>query len=129
MIDDLLIINDTGQLLYSWHPEGSPNENQDDLISGFFSALNTAKVGMAEKIKIKWESDTVFTVESVNCSTAAVRSVMTPEELTNAVCPWALFTASIVNKITGKELRFEASEFNEIGAITRLSIIDKPNSN
>ena len=41
MIDDLLIINDTGQLLYSWHPEGHPKENQDDLISGFFSALNT----------------------------------------------------------------------------------------
>ncbi len=41
MIDDLLIINDTGQLLFSWHPEGSPKENQDDLISGFFSALNT----------------------------------------------------------------------------------------
>ena len=41
MIDDLLIINDTGQLLFSWHPEGSPTENQDDLISGFFSALNT----------------------------------------------------------------------------------------
>jgi hypothetical protein len=87
-----------------------------------------AKVGMAEKIKIKWESDTTFTVESVNCSTAAVRSVMTPEELTNAICPWALFTASIVNKITGKELRFEPSEFNEIGAITRLSIIDTPKS-
>lgn len=41
MIDDLLIINDTGQLLFSWHPEGSPKENQDDLISGFFSALDT----------------------------------------------------------------------------------------
>jgi hypothetical protein len=41
MIDDLLIINETGQLLFSWHPEGHPKENQDDLISGFFSALNT----------------------------------------------------------------------------------------
>jgi len=82
------------------------------------------KIGMAEKVKIKWESDRSFTIESVNCSTAQVRSVMTKNELTNAICPWAIFAASIANKITGKELRMEPSEFNEIGAITKLSILD-----
>jgi hypothetical protein len=82
------------------------------------------KIGMAEKVKIKWESEKSFTIESVNCSTAQVRSVMTKEELTNAVCPWAIFAASIANKITGKELRMEPSEFNEIGAITKLTLLD-----
>ncbi|MFW9901439.1 MAG: hypothetical protein ACFFDY_09130 [Candidatus Thorarchaeota archaeon] len=81
-----------------------------------------SKIGMAEKIKIKWESEKSFTIESVNCSTAQVRSVMTREELTNAICPWAILTAAIVNKITGKELSLEPSEFNEIGAKTRLTL-------
>lgn len=39
-MDDLLIINEAGQLLFSWHTEGS-EEADDDLISGFFTALNT----------------------------------------------------------------------------------------
>lgn len=82
------------------------------------------KIGMAEKVKIEWESEKSFTIESKNCSTAQVRSVMTKEELTNAVCPWAFFAAAIANKITGKELRMEPSEFNEIGAITKLTLLD-----
>jgi len=84
----------------------------------------TAHVGMAEKVKIKWESEDTFTIESINCSTAAVRSVMSQNELVNAICPWAIMVASVVNKITGKELEIEGSEFNEIGAKTRLKIID-----
>ena len=82
------------------------------------------KIGMAEKIKVDWESDKSFTIESVNCSTAQVRSVMTKEELTNAICPWAIIIASIANRITGKELKMEPSEFNEIGAKTKLTLID-----
>ncbi|MHA2181399.1 MAG: hypothetical protein ACXAAH_08255 [Promethearchaeota archaeon] len=82
------------------------------------------KIGMAEKIKVEWESEKTFTIESVNCSTSQVRSVMTKEELSNAICPWAIIIASIANKITGKELKMEPSEFNEIGAITRLTLID-----
>ncbi|MHA1472303.1 MAG: hypothetical protein ACTSQW_04305 [Promethearchaeota archaeon] len=82
------------------------------------------KIGMAEKIKIKWESEKSFVIESVNCSTAQVRSVMTKEELTNAICPWAIFAAAIANKLTGKELRMEPSEFNEIGASTKLTLLD-----
>ncbi len=49
---------------------------------------------------------------------------MTREELTNAICPWGILTAAIANKITGKELSLEPSEFNEIGAITRLTLKD-----
>jgi hypothetical protein len=82
------------------------------------------KMGMAEKVKIKWESEKSFTIESVNCSTSQVRSVMSKEELTNAVCPWAIFAASVANKITGRELRMEPSEFNQIGAITKLTLLD-----
>ncbi|MFX1294718.1 MAG: hypothetical protein ACFFD2_07670 [Promethearchaeota archaeon] len=83
-----------------------------------------AKIGMAEKIKVKWESDRTFIVESINCSTSKVRSTMKEEELTNAICPWAIIAAAIVNKITGKNLEIEPSEFHEIGAKNRLTIID-----
>lgn len=83
------------------------------------------KIGMAEKIKIRWESEDTFIIESINCSTARVRSVMSEEELSEAICPWALFSASIVNKITGKELKIEPSTFNEIGALTRLKIVEE----
>jgi hypothetical protein len=84
-----------------------------------------SNIGMAEKIKIKWESEDTFSVESVNCSTAAVRSVMSRDELTNAICPWAIFAAAIANKVTGKELRLQPSEFNEIGAVTKLTIVER----
>jgi hypothetical protein len=93
-----------------------------DALKEFISMAE--KVGMAEKVKIKWESEKAFTIESINCSTSQVRSVMTKEELTNTVCPWAIFAASVANKITGKELRMEPSEFNQIGAITKLTLLD-----
>ncbi len=50
---------------------------------------------------------------------------MTKEELTNAVCHWAIFLAAIVNKITGKELKMEPSESSGIGAKTKLNILDR----
>ncbi len=84
----------------------------------------SAEIGMAEKIKIKWHSDKEFSVESINCSTAKVRSVMKPEELENAICPWAIMAAAIVNKSIDKDLEIAASEFNEIGAVTKLTIKD-----
>ncbi len=94
-----------------------------DAMKEFMNMAET--VGMAEKIKVKWISDNQFSVESVNCSTSAVRSVMTEKELTNAICPWAIFAASIANKITGKELKMDASEFSAIGAKTKLTILDE----
>ncbi len=94
------------------------NEAMDEFMK------KAAQIGMAEKLKVKWESDRSFTVESINCSTAKVRSAMKKEELENAVCPWAIIAASIVNKITGKNLEMEPSEFNEIGAKTKLTLTD-----
>ena len=41
MIEDLLIINETGALLFNWHPEGIDDEGRDDLLSGFLTALNS----------------------------------------------------------------------------------------
>ena len=84
-----------------------------------------SEIGMAEKIKLKWVSNNEVIVESVNCSTSVVRSFMKPEELENAICPWAIMSATIVNNLTGKELEISASEFNEIGAKTKLKILDK----
>jgi hypothetical protein len=96
--------------------------NLNDALKEFLK--RTAEIGMAEKIKIKWTSDKDFEIESVNCSTASVRSVMSKEELENSVCPWAIMTASLVSKITNKNLEILPSEFNEIGAVTKLKIID-----
>jgi hypothetical protein len=41
MIEALLIINESGALLFNWHPEGMDDEGRDDLLSGFLTALNS----------------------------------------------------------------------------------------
>ncbi len=52
MIEDLLIINEAGALLYNWHPEGHKGEGNDDLLSGFLTAMNSfATVERGEDIK------------------------------------------------------------------------------
>ena len=84
-----------------------------------------SEIGMAEKIKIEWHSDSEFTVESVNCSTSVVRSLMAPEELENSICPWGILAATIAYTITGKEIEIGFSEFNKIGAKSKLKILDK----
>ncbi|NMC04205.1 MAG: hypothetical protein GYA24_03290 [Candidatus Lokiarchaeota archaeon] len=83
-----------------------------------------ASIGMAEQIKVKWTSADSFSVESINCSTAAVRSKIPKEEIKGSICPWALLAASLFNKLTGKDLEISASEFNEIGARTELKVKD-----
>ncbi len=85
-----------------------------------------ARIGMAEKIKIKWTSESTFSVESVNCSTAAVRSKIPKEEIKGSICPWALLAASLVNKLTGRDMEIAPSEFFEIGAKTELKLKDSP---
>ncbi|MFX1571637.1 MAG: hypothetical protein ACFFB0_02730 [Promethearchaeota archaeon] len=51
-MDDLFIINESGQLLFSWHSEKSSRTSDDDLISGFLTALNNfASVERGEDIK------------------------------------------------------------------------------
>ena len=49
---------------------------------------------------------------------------MRSEELTNSICPWGILTATIVNALTGKNIEIRPSEFNKIGAKSRLKIID-----
>lgn len=52
MIEDLLIINEAGALLFNWHPEGYKDEGNDDLLSGFLTAMNSfATVERGEDIK------------------------------------------------------------------------------
>ena len=41
MLDDLLIINESGSLLFNWHPEGAKESGDDDLLSGFLTAINS----------------------------------------------------------------------------------------
>jgi len=52
MIDGLLIINDSGALLYNWHPKNYEGDGKDDLFSGFLTAINSfATVERGEDIK------------------------------------------------------------------------------
>ncbi|MFX1346347.1 MAG: hypothetical protein ACFFAI_14635 [Promethearchaeota archaeon] len=52
MIEDLLIINETGALLYNWHPQGYVSNGKEDLLSGFLTALNSfATVERGEDIQ------------------------------------------------------------------------------
>jgi hypothetical protein len=87
--------------------------------------LKFAEIGMAEKLQIEWISENELTIESINCSTAIVRSYMKSDELTNSICPWGILAATIVNALTGKDIEISPSEFNKIGAKSKLTIIDK----
>ena len=52
MIDDLLIINESGALLYNWHPHGYVSDGREDLLSGFLTALDSfASVERGEDIQ------------------------------------------------------------------------------
>jgi hypothetical protein len=83
------------------------------------------EIGMAEQLKIDWLSENEFTIESVNCSTAVVRSYMDSKELKNSICPWGILAATIVSALTEKDIEIGASDFNEIGAISKLKIVEK----
>jgi len=62
MIDDLLIINEAGNLLYNWHPQGDAVDGKDDLLSGFLTAINSfATFERGEDIKsLKMRETTVI---------------------------------------------------------------------
>ncbi|MFW9783489.1 MAG: hypothetical protein ACFFFB_14495 [Candidatus Heimdallarchaeota archaeon] len=52
MIEDLLIINESGALLFHWAPDVSKKESQPDLLSGFLTAIDSfASVERGEDIK------------------------------------------------------------------------------
>jgi hypothetical protein len=64
MIEDLLIFNEAGALLYNWHPEGYKSEGDDDLLSGFLTAMNSfATVERGEDIKSLKMKETLIIFE------------------------------------------------------------------
>ena len=64
LIDDLLIINESGALLFNWHPEANIDEGKDDLLSVFLTALNSfASVERGEDIKVLKLKETTIIFE------------------------------------------------------------------
>ncbi|MFX1236953.1 MAG: hypothetical protein ACFFAS_09345 [Promethearchaeota archaeon] len=63
-MEELFIINEGGQLIFSWHPKNKlkDSNNKDDLISGFLSALNSfATLERGEDIKsLKLKETTII---------------------------------------------------------------------
>ena len=67
MIDGLLIINDSGALLYNWHPENYEGDGKDDLFSGFLTAIdNFATIERGEDIKSLKLKETSLIFEKYN---------------------------------------------------------------
>jgi len=67
MIEDLLIINESGALLYNWHPQGFVSNGKEDLLSGFLTAINSfATVERGEDIKSLKLRETQIIFEKYN---------------------------------------------------------------
>jgi hypothetical protein len=67
MIEDLLIINESGALLYNWHPKGFESNGNEDLLSGFLTAINSfATVERGEDIKSLRLRETQIIFEKYN---------------------------------------------------------------
>ncbi|MHA1473485.1 MAG: hypothetical protein ACTSQW_10375 [Promethearchaeota archaeon] len=67
MIDGLLIINDSGALLYNWHPENYEGDGKDDLFSGFLTAIDSfATVERGEDIKSLKLKETSLIFEKID---------------------------------------------------------------
>ncbi len=78
MLDDLFIITDAGQLLYSWHWEESAKVRDDDLISGFLTAINSfASIERGEDIKSLQLKETHIIFEKSSDSVQKLTFVVT----------------------------------------------------
>ncbi|MHA2181400.1 MAG: hypothetical protein ACXAAH_08260 [Promethearchaeota archaeon] len=67
MIEDLLIINESGALLYNWHPQDFESNGKEDLLSGFLTAINSfAVVERGEDIKSLKLKETQIIFEKYN---------------------------------------------------------------
>ena len=67
MIDGLLIINDSGALLYNWHPENYEGDGKDDLFSGFLTAIDSfATIERGEDIKSLKLKETSLIFEKID---------------------------------------------------------------
>lgn len=122
MINDLFIINEGGQLIYSWHPGGKEN-SQDDLVSGFLTALNNfASIERGEDIKSMRLKETTMTFEKMDDFTQKLTFVATTKneeliELLHAIIH------EIMDKFSEKFEKILNHEFD--GDISRFEIFDK----
>ncbi|MFX0037780.1 MAG: hypothetical protein ACFFCY_00285 [Promethearchaeota archaeon] len=122
MIEDLLIFNETGALLYNWHPEGHKSVGNDDLLSGFLTAMNSfATVERGEDIKSLKMKETQIIFEKYEELYQKLTFVLTTKndeliELLHAIIH------DIMDKFT--ELFFESlnKEFN--GLISLYQVFD-----
>jgi len=81
MIDGLLIINDTGALLYNWHPKNYEGDGKDDLFSGFLTAINSfATVERGEDIKSLKLKETRLIFEKFDDLTQKLTFVITTKD-------------------------------------------------
>lgn len=94
--------------------------NVSDAVELFTNKINSIR--MSERIKIKWESEKILSIKSINCSTAKIQNIANQNSYNNAICPWAIMIASLINICTGKDLEIGDSEFSNKNAKIRLKI-------
>jgi hypothetical protein len=122
MIDGILIINDSGALLYNWHPKNYEGDAKDDLFSGFLTAINSfATVERGEDIKSLKLKETRLIFEKYDELFQKLTIVITTKneellELLHAVIH------DIMDKFTELYLDSLNKEFN--GAVAQFQIFD-----
>ena len=123
MIEDLFIINDAGALLFKWHPENYEGIGDDDLLSGFFTAMNSfATIERGEDIKSLKLKETQIIFEKYEELYQNLTFVITTKneklvELLHAVIH------DIMEKFTSLFIESLNKEFS--GEITQFQIFDK----
>ncbi len=123
MIEDLLIINESGALLYNWHPESYKGNGNDDLLSGFLTAMNSfATVERGEDIKALKLKETQIIFEKYEELYQKLTFVITTKndeliELLHAVIH------DIMDRFTKLFNEYLNKEFN--GLVSQYQIFDK----
>jgi hypothetical protein len=123
MIEDLLIINESGALLYNWHPKGHISDGREDLLSGFLTALNSfATVERGEDIQSLKLKETQIIFEKYDKLVQKLTFVITTknEELIELL---HAMLHEIMNEFTVTFLNTLNKEFS--GAITIFRDFDK----
>lgn len=130
MIDGLLIINDTGALLYNWHPKNYEGNGKDDLFSGFLTAINSfATVERGEDIKSLKLKETQLIFEKFEEFNQKLTFVITTKdeeliELLHAVIHDLMdtFTGLYKNSLN-KEFDGAVAEFQNFGSYVEKILI------
>lgn len=126
-MDELFIINETGQLLYSWHLKESEKSSDDDLISGFLTALNSfVTIERGEDIKSLKLKETTIIFEKNNENVQNLTFVVTTknEELIELL---HLLIHDIMDKFVGVFSELLNDVFD--GEITKYKIFDNSMEN